>query len=71
MTNNHRSFGRMELACRYSPCSSPRHAWRRLQDWMSSHPTLMTDLSATGYTSRQRTFTPAQVRLIYAALGEP
>ena len=69
--NNLRSFGRMELACLYSPYTSPRHAWRRLQDWMTSHPTLLDDLAATGYTSRQRTFTPAQVRLIFSALGEP
>ena len=69
--NNLHTFGRMELACRYSPQTSPRHAWRRLQDWMTSHPTLMRDLAATGYNPRHRTFTPAQVRLICQALGEP
>ena len=75
--NSHRhmshlkSFGRMELAILYSPHTTPRHAWRRLRDWMSSHPTLLCDLAATGYTSHQRSFTPAQVALIFTALGEP
>ena len=69
--NNLRSFGRTELAILYSPHTTPRHAWRRLRDWMSSHPTLLNDLAATGYTTHQRTFTPAQVALIFTALGEP
>ena len=69
--SNPRSFGRMELACLYSPYTTPRHAWRRLQDWMASHPTLLRDLAGTGYNPRQRIFTPAQVHLIFSALGEP
>lgn len=66
-----RTYGRTELALLYSPFSSPRHAWRKLQDWMASHPTLLHDLFATGYTAHQRSFTPAQVQLIFAALGAP
>ena len=66
-----RSYGRMELASLYSPYTTPRHAWRKLQEWMESHPTLSHDLAETGYDSRQRTFTPAQVQLIFTAIGVP
>ena len=69
--NLSRSYGRMELASLYSPFTTPRHAWRKLQEWIGSHPTLLHDLEATGYDGRQRTFTPAQVRLIFAAIGAP
>ena len=66
-----RTYGRMELAQRYVPYATSRHAWRKLQEWMQSHPTLLDDLRATGYNGRQRSFTPAQVHLIFAALGVP
>ena len=66
-----RAYGRMELASLYSPYTTPRHAWRKLQEWIESHPTLSHDLAETGYDGRQRTFTPAQVHLIFTAIGVP
>ncbi|MDY3284552.1 MAG: DUF4248 domain-containing protein [Prevotella sp.] len=38
---------------------------------MHLYPGLMEQLAAIGYTERSRSFTPAQVRLIVDALGEP
>ena len=66
-----RTYGRTELAREFSPYTTDRTAWRRLQDWMASHPTLLNDLRATGYRDSQRLFTPQQVLLIVNALGYP
>ena len=66
-----RAYGRMELASLYSPYTTPRHAWRKLQEWIESHPTLSHDLAETGYDGHQRTFTPAQVHLIFTTIGVP
>lgn len=66
-----REYGRTELAAIYCPHLSPVSAWRKLKKWIALHPTLPERLAATGYTSRARGFTPAQVALIVDALGEP
>ena len=60
-----------ELARLYSPGHSDRQARRRLQSWISSHPTLPHSLSASGFSQGCRILTPAQVGLILEALGEP
>lgn len=65
-----RLYGRMELAQLYSPDVTPGTAWHRLRACIEKHPTLLPALQATGYR-RQRFFTPAQVRLIVEAIGEP
>ena len=62
-------FGK--LAQCYSPDHSPRQARRRLRSWIGSHPTLRKSLSTLGFSQGQRTLTPAQVGLIFEALGEP
>ena len=49
----------------------PESAWKKFKRWMTQYPGLMRRLAAIGYTERSRSFTPAQVRLIVEALGEP
>ena len=62
-----RTYGRTELAQIYCP----EAAFRKLKHWIDLCPDLRDGLSALGGSSRSRSYTPAQVRLIVAALGEP
>ena len=66
-----REYGRMELAQMYCHTIMPESAWKKFKRWMRLYPGLMQRLSAIGYTEHSRSFTPAQVRLIVEALGEP
>lgn len=66
-----RSYGRTELALAYSPDLSPMAAWRRLDQWIVRYPGLSAHLSSIGYRTGQRAWTPAQVKAIVEALGEP
>lgn len=67
-----REYGRTELAQIYAPDITPRSAWKKLKGWIGYHPELPWRLAQLGYRAeRQRTFTPAQVRAIVDALGEP
>jgi hypothetical protein len=61
-----RSYGRTELAQQYFPKLCPEAAWHKLRQWITVNPVLshLREL-------RRRTFTPAEVQLIYAELGEP
>ena len=59
-----RSFGRTELAQRYFPGLTPDGAWHKLRAWLHLNPRL-----SHFYDLRRRTFTPAEVQLIYAELG--
>jgi len=61
-----RSFGRSELAQQYFPRLSAMSAWRKFREWLDYNPRLRSLLSLS-----RRTYTPAEVRLIYAELGEP
>ena len=61
-----RSFGRTELATKYFPGMTPESAWHKLRSWLHLNPRL-----SHFYDSRRRTFTPAEVTLIFAELGEP
>lgn len=66
-----REYGRMELAQMYCSTVLPESAWKKFSRWMHVYPGLMERLAAIGYTGQSRSFTPAQVRLIVEALGEP
>ena len=66
-----REYGRMELAQLYCPDIAPESAWKKLKKWIDLNPGLADRLRAVGYDSHTRSFTPAQVRLIVDALGEP
>lgn len=66
-----REYGRMELAQLYCPDIAPESAWKKLKKWIDLNPGLADRLRAVGYDSHTRSFTPAQVRLIVEAIGEP
>ena len=67
----YRTYGKGELAQLYSPHASIGAARRKLMFWISMQPDLLDQLHAIGFIDSNRTFTPAQVRLIVEALGEP
>jgi hypothetical protein len=66
MEINIKSFVRTELATKYFPGMTPESAWHKLRSWLRYNPRL-----SHFYDSRRRTFTPAEVSLIFAELGEP
>lgn len=66
-----RTYGRTELAQLYCPTMNPRAAFRKLMHWIDLYPHLNDHLADLGYLPHQRTYTPAQVKLIVEALGEP
>ena len=61
-----KTFGRSELALQYFPELTAMSAWRKFKEWLEFNPRLRNLSSLT-----RRTFTPAEVDLIYAELGEP
>lgn len=64
-------MGRTELAQLYSPEVQPETAWRRLRACIETFPGLTEQLAAVGYRPNQRFFTPLQIKVITAAIGEP
>ena len=56
----------MELAQTYFPDYVDRAAWAKLRRWFSINPRLSPLLQ-----KKERTFTPAEVRLVFGELGEP
>ena len=66
-----RSYGIGELASCYNPHISVGAARRKLMAWIHLQPALVEALQATGFSHKVRSFTPTQVRLIVAAIGEP
>ncbi len=61
-----RTFGRSELAQQYFPNLKPMTAWEKFKEWLDINPRLRPLLSLS-----RRTYTPAEVQLIYSELGEP
>ena len=61
-----KTFGRSELAQQYFPTLKAMSAWKNLKSWLCINPRLRHLADIT-----RRTFTPAEVTLIYAELGEP
>ncbi len=59
------------LAEAYNPTVCHARAVQILNDWIAHHPTLLSSLQALGYKKTQKLFTPAQVALVFDALGEP
>ena len=68
---NIRTYGKGELAQLYCPHITTAAARKKLMQWINLYPNLMDALHQTGFSDTTRSFTPAQVRLIVEALGEP
>ena len=66
MDQKQRIYGRSELAQCYFPKLKPMTAWEKLKSWLQLSPQLSHLAELT-----RRTFTPAEVRLIFSELGEP
>ena len=61
-----RTYGRSELAQYYFPKLKSMSAWEKLKSWLQLSPQLSHLAELT-----RRTFTPAEVQLIFSELGEP
>ncbi len=66
-----RSYGKAELAQLYSPHITPSAARKKLRFWIGLQPKLLQSLQEIGFTDTSKSFTPAQVKLIIEAIGEP
>lgn len=66
-----RCYGKGELAAAYNPEIAPHSALNKLAGWIKRNRKLYEALLETGYSDRQQSFTPKQVRLIFEYLGEP
>ena len=66
-----RTYGRTELAQQYCPTMNPRAAYRKVMQWIDMYPDLRRRLAELGLDPKARTYTPAQVKAIVEALGEP
>lgn len=67
----YRSYGKGELSMLYIPNIQQQSAVDLFNKWLETSPGLLTKLYQTGYNRRNRYYTPAQVKLIVTALGEP
>lgn len=67
----YRSYGKSELASLYLPHILPTSAMRVFNEWIDAFPGLAAQLAATGLALKSKRYTPAQVRMITGALGEP
>ncbi len=66
-----RSYGQTELAQLYCPELTPGAARRKVAGWIRRYPGLAGRLEELGKLPASRSYTPAQVREIVGALGEP
>jgi len=66
-----KSYSKQELAMLYNPDISPAAARNKLMEWIRLYPGLTEHLRASGLGTHAKVLTPAQVRLIVDALGEP
>ena len=66
-----KSYGKGELAQLYCPNLTTAAARKKLMLWINLYPNLMDALHQAGFSDSTRSFTPAQVKLIVDALGEP
>jgi hypothetical protein len=66
MEQKTKTYGRSELAQLYFPTLLQKSAWQKLKSWLMLNPALRSLASLP-----RRTFTPAEVQLIYTQLGEP
>ena len=65
------SYGVTELAMIYSPELTASGALKRFRRWIDTNPLLHEQLGFTKGKRRPSSFTPLEVKLIVAELGEP
>ena len=65
------SCTRSRLATAYYPDYAPQHAMRLHKADIDAFPGLTARLTAMGYTPGHRRYTPAMVKTIVDAIGEP
>lgn len=65
-----RAYCNTELAQLYCPTQTPGVAYRKLRQWIALNPGLTASLETPG-SGKSRTWTPAEVKDIIEALGEP
>ena len=66
-----KTYGKGELAQLYNPNISQASAVNKLNYWINLQPALSNELKKAGLVKNARSYTPAQVKLIVDALGEP
>lgn len=66
-----RSYGKGELAMCYIPNVTQQTAVNQFNEWIHTAPGLEQRLLSTGMNRTCRRYTPAQVRLMVNAFGEP
>ena len=66
MENESKTLGRTELAQLYFPYILPHSAWKKFKSLLEEDP----DLQRISRIKR-RSFTPAEVNIIYQRLGHP
>ena len=65
------SYGVTELAMLYSPQLTASGALKRFRRWIDINPVLHEQLGFTKGKRRPSSFTPSEVKIIVAELGEP
>ena len=66
MANESKTLGRTELAQLYFPYILPHSAWKKFKSLLEEDP----DLQRISQIKR-RSYTPAEVNIIYQRLGHP
>lgn len=66
-----RAYGFNELARLYFPDIAPKSASNRLRVWLRNHEDFYSQLAKTGYSPRQKVFSPRQVQLVIDEFGIP
>ena len=66
-----RAMGFGELAQCYNPKSTASSARNTLRTWINRNPSLMKELSLSGYKKGYHTLSPKQVSIIVHHLGPP
>lgn len=67
----YRTYGKGELAMLYIRNVLQQSAVDEFNEWIAAHPGLPEQLAASGFKNRNKRYTPAQVRFLTNAFGEP
>lgn len=67
-----KQYRKSELALLYFPeCETKEGALANLKSWIKGNRELISALRSCGMSSRNKTYTPKEVSLIFHYLGEP